>query len=162
MSESVTGELGLPPIDQVSYVVKDVDRALERFEPLFGSFQVMEVTLEGTLYRGRPADVRLKLAFGRSGPIEIELIEVLSGESPHKEFLEAHGEGQHHVRCLVPDLDPVVERAQRHGFEAIWSHQMPRAGYRFVYLERDGIVLELLEGAAAPQTSLAANHASNS
>ena len=153
MSESVTGELGLPPIDQVAYVVADMDRALERFEPLFGKFQVMELTLEGTLYRGRPTDVTLKLGFGRSGGIEIELIEVVAGDSPHKEFLEKHGEGQHHVRCVVPDLDPVLERAARHGFENIWSHEMPGGGLRFAYLERDGTVLELLEGASAPQTS---------
>ncbi len=153
MSKSVTGELGLPPIDQVSYVVKDMARALERFEPLFGSFQVMQFTLEGTRYRGRPADVTLKLGFGRSGGIEIELIEVVSGDSPHKEFLEKHGEGQHHVRCIVPDLDPVLERAARHGFETIWSHEMPGAGVRFVYLERDGTLVELIEGTSAPQTS---------
>lgn len=153
MSEGVTGELGLPPIDQVSYVVKDLDRALQRFEPLFGSFRVMQFRLEGTRYRGRPSDVTLKLGFGRSGPIEIELIEVVSGESPHVEFLEKHGEGPHHVRCVVPELDPLLERAARHGFEAIWSHEIPGSGYRFVYLEREGVVLELLEGASAPPTS---------
>lgn len=153
MSESVTGELGLPPIDQVSYVVKDMDRALERFEPLFGSFQVMQVTLVGTRYRGRPADVTLKLGFGRSGAIEIELIEVVSGESPHREFLEKHGEGQHHVRCVVSDLDAVLARAARHGFEDIWSHAMPGSGVRWVYLERDGTVLELLQRDSVPETS---------
>lgn len=152
MSEGVTGELGLPPIDQVSYVVRDMDRALERFEPLFGPFQVAEFTLEGTRYRGRPADVTLKLGFGRSGPIEIELIEVVAGESPHVEFLEKHGEGQHHVRCVVSDLDQVTERAARHGFEPIWSHDLPDSGIRFVYLERDGTVLELLEGSLPPMT----------
>jgi len=153
MSESVSGELGLPPIDQVSYVVADLDRALGRFEPLFGTFQVMEVTLEGTQYKGRPTDVTLKLGFGRSGPIEIELIEVVSGESPHKDFLALHGEGQHHVRCLVPDLDPVVERAALQGFETIWSHEMAGGTIRFVYLERDGTVIELLQTPPTPQTS---------
>ncbi len=153
MSESMTGELGLPPIDQVSYVVANMDRALERFEPLFGKFQLMDITLEGALYRGRPTDVTLNLGFGHSGGIEIELIEVVSGDSPHKEFLEKRGEGQHHVRCVVRDLDPVLERAARHGFENIWSHEMPGGGIRFAYLERDGTVLEVLEGDAAPPTS---------
>jgi methylmalonyl-CoA/ethylmalonyl-CoA epimerase len=152
MSESVTGQLGLPPIDQVSYVVADLDRALERFEPLFGSFNVMQYELKGTLYRGRPADVTLRMAFGRSGPIEIELIQVVAGESPHKEFLERHGDGQHHVRCLVPDLDPVVARAAEHGFQPIWSNDAS-SPFRFVYLERDGTVIELLQGTAPPPTS---------
>jgi len=150
MSESAAGELGLPPIDQVSYVVKDVDRALERFEPLFGAFQVLEVTLEGAHYKGRPTDVTLKLGFGRSGGIEIELIEVVSGDSPHRQFLEEHGEGQHHVRCVVPDLDPVVERAARRGFETIWSHELSGGAIRFAYLEREGTVIEVLQ---MPSTS---------
>lgn len=29
MAESVSGELGLPPIDPVSYVVENLDRALD-------------------------------------------------------------------------------------------------------------------------------------
>lgn len=153
MGESATGELGLPPIDQVSYVVRDMDRALERFEPLFGPFNVVETALEGTLYRGRKADVTLRVAFGRSGGLEIELIQVVSGESPHKEFLEAHGEGQHHVRCMVPALDPVVERAAGLGFEAIWFHELPGSGLRWAYIEREGTVVELLEGASPPPTS---------
>lgn len=153
MSEDVRGELGLPPIDQVSYVVRDMDRALERFEPLFGPFNVVESKLEGTLYRGRRADVALRIGFGRSGGLEIELIQVLSGESPHKDFLEAHGEGPHHVRCMVPVLEPVVERAVRLGFEPIWFHEMPGLGLRWAYIERDGTVVELLEGASPPPTS---------
>lgn len=151
MSERVAEELGLPPIDQVSYVVRDMDRALERFEPIFGKFNVMEFALEGTNYRGRKADVTLKLGFGRSGDLEIELIQVLSGESPHKEFLDEHGEGAHHVRFVVPDLAKVLEGTKRHGFEPIWSHEA--GGFRFAYVERDGVVLELLEGASAPPTS---------
>jgi hypothetical protein len=150
MSESAIAELGLPPIDQVSYVVKDLDRALERFAPLFGPFQVVQVTLEGTRFRGRPADVTLKLGFGRSGAIEIELIEVVSGDSPHREFLARHGEGPHHVRCVVPDLDAVVARAAHHGFETIWFHEMAGGQIRFVYLEREGTVLELLQTPAPP------------
>ena len=153
MSGSVTGELGLPPIDKVSYVVEDIDRALERFEPLFGSFHVVETELKGTLYRGRAADVTLRIGFGRSGPIEIELIQVVSGDSPHKEFLERHGEGQHHVRCIVSELDPVVARAAEHGFESIWSHEMPGTKLRWAYLEREGTVLELVQGTESPLTS---------
>ena len=151
MSESLSGELGLPPIDQVAYVVRDLDRAIERFAPLFGPISTMEIDLEGTLYRGRKSDVSLKLGFGRSGPIEIELIQVVSGESPHTEFLEKHGDGPHHVRCIVPELDPLLKKAEQKGFETIWYHQMPGDGMRFVYLEREGTVLELIEATESPQ-----------
>ena len=48
------------------------------------------------------------MAFGRSGPLEIELIQPVSGEGPHQEFLDAGNEGMHHVRFRVDDLDARV------------------------------------------------------
>lgn len=149
MSDQVTGELGLPPIDQVSYVVRDMEKALERFEPMFGEFMVIESKLDGTTYRGRQSDITLKIAFGRSGGLEIELIEPVAGDSPHREFLDAHGEGQHHVRCQVDAVAPVVERARALGFEEIWSHELPGSDIRWSYVEREGTVLELIEGMPA-------------
>lgn len=146
MGEGLTGELGLPPIDQVSYVVEDLDRAIERFAPLFGPIVTHDVVLKNSTYRGQKSDVSLKIGFGRSGDIEIELIEVVSGQSPHTEFLAGSKEGMHHVRCLVDDLEPVVERAARHGYENIWSYEATEHGVRLVYVERDGTVLELVEG----------------
>ena len=114
--ESIAAELGLPPIDQVGYVVRSLDQALETFGPLFGPFQTMESPLEGTNHRGRASDVTLKMAFGRSGPVEIELIEWVSGESPHKEALDAGGEGVHHVRFKVDDLATYQARLEAKGF----------------------------------------------
>ena len=135
MHESLAEELGLPPIDQVAYVVHDLDRALQTFERLFGTFAVMESDLKGTLYRGKKADVKLRMGFGKSGPVEIELIEVVSGDSPHREILEKHGEGVHHIRFRVDDLDPPLDKLRKIGFEVIWQHEIPEVPARWVYLE---------------------------
>lgn len=149
MTQHIAAELGLPPIDQVGWVVADLDRALEIFEPLFGPFATMETPLEGALYRGRRADVTLKIGFGRSGPLEIELIEVVSGESPHREILEKHGGGVHHVRFKVDELEPPLARLAELGFEVIWSHELPALGARWAYLEgppeKGGALVELYE-----------------
>jgi hypothetical protein len=149
MKTNLASELGLPPIDQVAWIVRDLDRALLVFEPLFGEFSTMESTLEGCSYRGRTADVSLKIGFGRSGGLEIELIEPVSGESPHFELLERYGEGVHHVRFRVDDLDPAREKLEALGFEVIWAHAMPAIQTRWAYLEaapdRGGALVELLE-----------------
>ena len=42
-----------------------------------------------------------RLAFGRTGDIEMEFIQPVSGASPHTEFLAAGREGIHHVRYRV-------------------------------------------------------------
>jgi catechol 2,3-dioxygenase-like lactoylglutathione lyase family enzyme len=148
-SRTIAEALGLPPIDQVAWIVRDLDRALETFEPLFGPFARMESQLEGTTYRGRKADVTLRMAFGRSGGLEIELIEPVSGEGPHREMLEKHGEGVHHVRFRVDDLEPPLARLKDMGFTVIWAHEMPAARAKWAYLEgppdRGGALVELLE-----------------
>ena len=149
MSESLAEELGLPPIDQVGYVVRDLDRALETFGPLFGPFSTMESALEGTTYRGRKADVKLRMAFGKSGPLEIELIEVLSGESPHKEALDQNREGVHHIRFRLDDIDTAIKRFCEKGFCVIWAHEIPEVPAKWVYLEgppeQGGALVELLQ-----------------
>ena len=132
---SLAAQLGLPPIDQVGYVVRDLDRALETFGPIFGPFQRMESPLEGTNFRGRPSDVTLRMAFGRSGPVEIELIEWVSGESPHKEALDAGREGVHHVRFKVDDLAGHQARLEARGFAVVWSHAFSGSDIAWAYLE---------------------------
>ena len=37
----------------------------------------------------------------KMGSLEIELIQPLEGQSPHKEFLDSKGEGIHHIAFLT-------------------------------------------------------------
>ena len=46
MSDGIGGRFGLGPIDQVAYVVADMQRALPRYEALFGPFEISEATAE--------------------------------------------------------------------------------------------------------------------
>jgi catechol 2,3-dioxygenase-like lactoylglutathione lyase family enzyme len=149
MTRSIAEELGLPPLDQVAWIVRDLDKAIETFGALFGEFTTMDSDLKGCSYRGRTADVSLRIGFGRSGPIEIELIQPVSGESPHRELLEKYGEGVHHIRFRVDDLDVPMAKLQALGFEVIWSHEMPAIDTRWAYLEapkhQGGALVELLQ-----------------
>ncbi len=135
-ASSLVAELGLPPIDQVGYVVRDLDKALETFGPIFGPFTTMDSALEGTNYRGESSDVTLRMAFGKSGPMEIELIEWVSGGSPHKEALDAGREGVHHVRFRVAsDFAAHRDRLVAKGFDVVWSHGFPGTDIEWAYLE---------------------------
>jgi catechol 2,3-dioxygenase-like lactoylglutathione lyase family enzyme len=141
------GRPDLGPIDQVAYVVADLSEALPRYQALFGPFEVGESLLRDCTIRGRRADCRLKLAVNRTGPVEVELIQVVEGETPHSDHLRAHGEGLHHVRFRVDDLDAAIERLEREGFETLMHKRFgPRVA--FAYLQRPAGsvgVIELLE-----------------
>ena len=145
METNVPAALNLPPVDQVGFVVKDIKAAIALYEPAFGPFSEMDAPDMEWDYRGRPEMSSLKLAFGKSGDVEIELIQWVSGETPHKEFLDAGREGMHHLRFRVDDHDAALARCQALGYRAIWQMQM--GDIAFSYLEREGdpLLLELLQ-----------------
>jgi catechol 2,3-dioxygenase-like lactoylglutathione lyase family enzyme len=136
----------LGAIDQVGFVVRDLDAACARYEALFGPWKRAESPLTGVSYRGVPTDVHLRLAFGHAGGLEMEFISVVSGASPHSEFLAAGREGIHHVRYPVKDLAATLAALAPEGFAPIWSHAI--GPYKWAYCEhasRDGVLIELLE-----------------
>lgn len=138
--------LGLPQIDQVGFVVRSIEEAKARYGAIFGPWTEMDGSVEAATYRGREADAKLALLFGRSGDVEMEFIEWQGGESPHREFIEAGREGMHHLRYRVDDTDAWIEKLATVGYHPIWYKQFS-ADTVFAYLEREGdpLLLELLQ-----------------
>ena len=150
--------LGLPPVDQVGFVVKSLDEAERQYGALFGPFTRMDGSVQAATYRGQLADAKLELMFGRSGDLEIEFIEWQGGESPHREFIEAGREGMHHLRYRVDDTDAWIERIAPTGYAPIWYKQFSEDTV-FAYLEREGdpLLIEFLQmpGSGGTQTAQA-------
>lgn len=132
---AIAPRFGLGPIDQVSFAVTSIEQSLPCYEALFGGpFTVREVTLtpDAVTYRGAPADTALRLAFGSTAGTEIELVEVLRGEAPSLEHLREHGDGLHHVRFRVTDLEAKKEQLTAAGFEVIFDGTTPRGSFTYV------------------------------
>lgn len=139
----------LPAVEQVGIIVKDLDKAIEYYTSVFGigPFRVRE-TRRKFLYKGKPAECCLKIAIAMSGPIEIELIQVIEGESPHADFLREKGEGMQHLRFGVRDFDSVLARLSKAGIKPIFSNVKSEPGTRFAYVDSDmvgGVVFEFIE-----------------
>ena len=143
------GGMNLPPVAQIGIVVPDMDAALSMYGPLFGPFSTLDSPMEDVEYRGKPNNCHLLLAFGKSGDVEIELIQLLAGETPHKEFIDQGRSGMHHVRFDVDDLDSYAQQFQDHGYEIIW-HKRYNPELAFCYLERQGdpLLVELFQAPA--------------
>ncbi|MFO8010233.1 MAG: VOC family protein [Dehalococcoidia bacterium] len=140
----------LPPVEQLGFVVSDMKTAVEHFRSILGCgpFTVYEHELKGVLFKGEPSDCRLRMATAYSGDIEIELIEVLEGETPHTEFLRENGEGLQHVRFRVGNLEEMLGRFADAGIVPVWQHNFPEYGVSFAYLNTDsvgGVMFELIE-----------------
>ncbi|GAB3279485.1 VOC family protein [Parahaliea aestuarii] len=146
MTDELCAQLDLGPMDQVGFVFRDIKAAIARYQSVFGPFSYHEYDAYEYDYRGQREPCRLKLAFARSGDIEIEFIEWVSGGSPHKEFLDAGREGMHHLRFKVAQLEPKVAAAEAVGYRAIW-HTRFAEGLAVAYMEREGdpLIIELFE-----------------
>ncbi len=148
MSNEGADRFGLGGVDQIGYVVADMEACMPYYESLFGKFAVYEAQLDGALFRGQEIDCKLKIATNNSGPIEIELIEVLEGETPHSEHLREHGEGPQHVRFRIKDIEPKIAELEAAGYTNIFFKRFG-PDTAFSYLESPkamgGKLIELLE-----------------
>lgn len=137
---------GLPPIDQVGLVVRSVKTAVAAYEPLFGPFVILDNGPFDAVYRNKPERAHLIVAFGRSGSLEIELVEWVDGPTPHRDFIQSGREGLQHLRFKVPTVAPWVRQAATLGYEPVWTGTYADHQIEWAYLERRGdpLMIEFL------------------
>ena len=145
-ADDVRQQLQLPGVGQIGVVVKDLDRAIAFYESAFGlgPFDIREVGAPNVWDRGEEKPIKARLAFATLGTVEIELIQILEGDSVHLEFLRQHGEGLHHLGFFVKDLAAKLAQAKAMGFEVL---QTDPFGQAYAYLdtrEPGGIIFELI------------------
>lgn len=142
-------DLKLPPVYQLGYVVRDIERACEFYEATYGvgPFQVIpEVIMDGAILRGQPIDTRIKVAFAKSDKVEIEFIQPLQGQNLYTEFLDAKGDGIHHLGFVVDDMNAWKAQFAARGFEPVFHRDM--GVMEFAYFDTSvvgGLMLELLQ-----------------
>lgn len=159
-SEKTAPVVELGPISHVGIVVEDCEKAAAYWERVFGigpfSIEVYELNAETHFkFKGEPAEARMKAAIAYSGKVFVELVEVMEGESPHTEFLRAHGEGLQHVAFSVENIEKVVSDLEPEGLKPILDYRFEteQNGARFqvkeVYLNSaefvGGSTIQLIE-----------------
>ncbi len=136
-------------IFQIGILVRNMDRAVEYYESLgIGPFKTQTIRSIDRMVYGKPAkDLKNLVMATQVGPIELELVQPVSGESVQKEFLEKHGEGINHLAFLVDDLEQEVAKLQKKGFKVVSSGKFPQGGGN-AYLNTDivgGVIFELFQ-----------------
>jgi len=144
---------------ELCQVVRDIDAALDHWTRTIGAgpFFLFDVpVLPGQIYRGRPTEVSMRVAFGFSGGLLIELLQQTNATpSVFTEMLDARGDGYHHVMLRVP-YDEGVARLSSQGHDIAFSGRMP-GGERFCLFDTrkaDGGYVELMEISFAMEESL--------
>ena len=161
--QGIVGKTLHPPelaaISQVGLVVKDLDAAMEGFLRTTG-LGPWNVYTTGApplrcLYHGQPASYRIRLASASSGPLQVELIQYISGDTIHRDFLASGREGLEHLGIYVSDLDQALQPYLDQGIGILQSAEgMGLSGDgRYAYLDTEslfGTILELIQGSSQP------------
>ena len=133
---------------QVGVVVRDVEKTVERLTALgIGPFQEMVLSPEREeWFRDKRMYADFKIFGAMIGDVQIELIQPIEGDSPHREFLETKGEGIQHIACAVPDVQKEVDKLTKEGVEVLLRAKFPgRGGVAYCDLGASNIIVELIE-----------------
>ena len=157
MLERVASLAGLVPF-QAAFVVRDLERAARNFDALLGAGpwagHVFDGgSVDGREYHGEPADWSFRLVVNDRRP-QVELIEPLAGPNIFADWLDARGEGFHHVAYEVASVDATTAEMARLGHPLILrghSYGADRDGDAAFYDTADalGFIVEACELAAS-------------
>ncbi|MDQ4054775.1 MAG: VOC family protein [Actinomycetota bacterium] len=128
------------PVIQVAWVVDDIAATEGLLGEQFGASawtRIPDVRFEAgsTTYRGRAAELVAHVSLAYAGDLQLELIQPVSGESVHTEFLASHGPGLHHVCFATDDVDAACARAEAAGHVVAQRGSMMDGEIDFAYLD---------------------------
>lgn len=140
-------KINLPPISQIGIVVHDVDKAVDFYTRLgLGPFDVLELEMDGFIYKGKPAPHKMKMGFSRGTP-QIELIEAIEGDNPNSDFLKKRGEGISHFQYQVDmdEYEAILSAWAKEGVEPIFYRNDSETSIAYMNTDNvGGVMIELI------------------
>ena len=142
-------------IAQVAILVPNLEEAVENYWKLFGIgdwhfYTYGKPLVKRMTYQGQPSEYKMRVALSYLGPMRIELIEPVEGDTVYADFVEEHGYGVHHFGMLVEDMEAAIVEAEAAGLVMTQDG----AGFgldgdgHYAYLDTEdkiGVTIELIE-----------------
>ncbi len=142
-------------IAQVALIVEDLEVAAENYWKLFGIgpwhfYTYGKPLVKRMTYHGEPSEYKMRIALSYLGPLRIELIELMEGDTVYADFVKEHGYGVHHFGVLVEDMQAALAEAKAAGL----TMTQDGAGFgrdgdgHYAYLDTEeviGVTIELIE-----------------
>ena len=138
---------------QVGIVVRDIEISMRDYESILGisTWQVFDAdpsVVSDVIYHGRPVQHRFRVALAMVGTMQLELIQPVEGDSTFGDFLNAQGDGIHHLgHVRVDNLDEAVQTLEKDGFPCLQRGSFPGIDYAYMDLTSHlGYIIELTSG----------------
>ncbi len=152
VSEGARVAFGLPAVSQVGYVVQDVYQAIGEWRRAHGRGPWLVLDHDHpVVLQGGQTKCNLRIGLGYEGTRQIEFIQVMDGETIHRDTVK--GQSQiHHIGFNVRGIDRWLERCERQGAKLLQRGIIKSAGMTvsYAYLEsasigRSEIIFELID-----------------
>ncbi|MFY0606155.1 MAG: methylmalonyl-CoA epimerase [Cyclobacteriaceae bacterium] len=127
-------------IEHIGIAVKELDKANELFEKLFGAKPYKEEAVESE---------SVTTSFFQIGQSKIELLEAESDDSSIAKYINKRGEGIHHISFEVDDILVEMDRLKKEGFELINDRPKQGADNKLICFlhpkSTNGVLIELCQ-----------------
>ncbi len=151
----MAGILGTTTLAQVGFIVRDIEATKRKFAEFLGlpvppTVGVGDYAVTGTTVDGQPApDASCVMAFFDVGPeTQLELIQPNEAKSTWRDFLDAHGEGIHHIAFQVKDTDGKVLACKQIGIPCVQRGKYGDGSGQYAYFDAQNdlkCIVETLE-----------------
>ena len=142
----MTGSLA-QGVYQIGFVVPDIRKGMDFFKGKLGVPEFLFIEkpeLQDETYLGKPAPLRLHLAFGWCGDVQIELVQPIAGVSTYSKFLDHNPQGgMHHYGIEVPNYAEGVKGMEARGYSLVQGGRHNET--RFAYFDTTGVIGALTE-----------------
>ncbi len=152
LEEDLPTTAGLGPVSQFAFVVRDL-RAVSAYWQKLG-FPAMDYSMSvptNRVYRGQPGRFSQEQGWHRYGKVVYEWLQPIEGPTVYQEFLNAHGEGFHHLAFNTAAIEPGIAPWTAAGFAISqagdWGEKGKPGSGHFTYIDTEtvgGVTMELL------------------
>jgi len=133
--------LKVKEINQVSLVVKDVETVAENYWNILGIgpwqfYDWGSPLVYDRKYYGNPVRAREKVAQVQVGPLQLELVQPIEGDTIFQDALVKQREGLHHISIFVDDVDKTAGILTSAGFPSLQSGRYEGGGaFNYIHIK---------------------------
>lgn len=123
-------------IAQVGIVVKNLEEVMKNYWNILGigPWDILELVppaLHHQTYHGKPSDFMIRVVFAPAGQAQLGLLQPVSGDNIYSDFIAKHGEGLHHLRFTVDDINETTKIMNNEGFSTLMSGKVSDGGFAY-------------------------------
>lgn len=136
MSQVSPAKVKASQLSCVVLVVKNAQKTMENYWNILGIgpwdvYEAVPPMFHDVIYRGKPGNPTMRIAFATVGQVQIGLLQSISGDNICGDFIAEHGEGLFYLQFLVDDINETTRIMNKEGFATLMSGGFSDGAFAF-------------------------------